>query len=82
MYKYEHMALIIKEYLDTKGKGKHILTSLEARQLKGMDNYASNTCVPNVCKAMDVVAERYYEGKLINEEKRGSSTFTYEYIVK
>lgn len=81
MYKYEQMALLIKEYLDSKGSGKHILTSLEARKIDGMDKYAKNSCYPNVCRAMDVVAERYYKGIVLNEEKRGSCTFSYEYYL-
>lgn len=46
-----------------------------------MDDYASNSCYQNVCRAMDVVSERYYEGRLLNPEKRSSSTFSYEYKV-
>ncbi len=81
MYKYEYMALIIKGYLDTKSSGNYIITSGEARKLPGMDDYASNSCYQNVCRAMDVVSERYYEGRLLNPEKRSSSTFSYEYKV-
>ena len=42
MYNYEHMAIIIKDYLKQfEGQTEKVhLTALEARKLPGMDNYA------------------------------------------
>ena len=82
MYKYESMAMIIRDYLASTNKSVVLLTALEARKLDGMDEYASNSCYENVARAMECVSERYFRGTLINEGQRGSSTFTYEYILK
>ena len=82
MYKYESMAIIIKEYLSSLNTPTAQLTALDARKLSGMDQYAANTCYKNIAKAMDYVATIYFEGNALNEEKRGNSTFTYEYILK
>ncbi|SOC16426.1 hypothetical protein [Pseudobutyrivibrio ruminis] len=81
MKKNEYMAMIIKDYLRSLGKGTHTLTALEARKLPGMDDYAANSCYPNVCIAMDKVAKEYYVGTALNDHNQ-SSTYAYEYIVK
>jgi hypothetical protein len=57
MKKNEYMAIIIRDYLSSLGKGTHTLTALDARKLSGMDDYAANSCYPNVCIAMDKVAK-------------------------
>ena len=82
MYKYESMAQIIRDYLSALNSHVTQLTALDARKLPGMDQYASNTCYNNVARAMDHVANTYYKGRILNEEKRRSSTFTYEYQLK
>ena len=82
MYKYESMAIIIKDYLSSLNSPTAQLTALDARKLPGMDNYAANSCYDNVARAMDHVASIYFKGTVINEDKRGSSTFTYEYVLK
>lgn len=82
MYKYESMALIIKDYLSSLNTPIAQLTALDARKLPGMDQYASNSCYDNVARAMDHVGNTYFKGHALNEEKRGSSTFTYEYHLK
>ena len=83
MYNYEHMAIIIKDYLQQfEGQTEKVhLTALEARKLPGMDNYAKNTSYDNVARAMDRVGEIYYRGIECSEGKRASSTFAYDYDV-
>lgn len=83
MFNYEHMAIIIKDYLKQyEGQVEKIhLTALEARKLPGMDNYAKNTSYDNVARAMDRVSEIYYHGIESCEGKRASSTFAYDYDV-
>ena len=81
MYKYESMATIIKVHLE-QYKGTITparLTAKEARELDGMDNYAENTCYPNVARAMEYVSEHYYPGTVVPGTVRGSTTYAFDY---
>lgn len=82
MYKYKSMALIIRDYLSSLNTPIVQLSALDARKLPGMDEYAANSCYDNVARAMDYVAMNYYKGNPLNEDKRGSSTFSYEYTLQ
>ncbi|MDD3194113.1 MAG: hypothetical protein PHE47_09815 [Oscillospiraceae bacterium] len=81
MYKYESMAEIIKAHLDQRigTTGPVRLSAKEAREFDGMDDYAENTCYPNVARAMEYVSEHYYPGTVVPGTVRGSTTFAIDY---
>lgn len=86
MYKYESMALIIRDYLAKfEGQEKPVrLTVKDARKLDGMDIYAQNQCSNNVGRAMEYVLDNYYGGSQVSgtERGKGNSTYAIDYDVR